>query len=108
MTIVKDFGDWHIEVHDIDIDINDGAGVYTSADANLDKPGKFLFANMYGRWNANDDNIQAIGFTALMDQSSSTIALFEEITAIKLRAFKQAGTAGLKTIKYQVAVALAN
>jgi len=82
--------------------VNSAGGTSQSAVITLEKPGDVLGLSTTASDSDQNDNVQAIGLVILLDQGSDNIVFGENITGVRIRLVKQAGTDGNITMSFHV------
>jgi len=106
MTVIFTTSDFWIEYLLLTVSIPDAAGNTISTTANLERAGKFVGGGMMHQDATNNDNSQAVSVTQVVDQSSADLVYGAQITGIRVRVFKQVGTAGATPIGVGVLICL--
>jgi len=104
MTVVFTTGDFWIEDLVTVLTLTDAAGQVNSTLQNLSKPGRFVGGFITATTSADNDNTQAVGLAEL--RTTGTIAYGSAIAQLRVRATKQAGTAGNTNVTYHMTVFL--
>lgn len=106
MTIIAEYGDYHVENHRVVFNIENGAGEYTSSDVNLDKGGRYMTSSSQIVGGAANDNSNRIAATQL--QIRAPVAedpdFGDRVTQIRARVLKTAGTAGTTAIAVEMTI----
>jgi len=105
MAIVIDNGDTWIESFVLGVPLADPAGTDVSPLQTLERAGHVIASSItpITSFGAND-NVEAIGNAALVDQGFGTLSLFEFVTGIRVVVSKQIGTAGATNIDFMCTV----
>jgi len=110
LTIVATFPDFHVENHRVVFNIEDAAGEYVSADVNVDKGGRYLGSSTTINGGASNDNSQRIAAVQLgLRAPVAKDAFFgDEVTQIRARLLKDAGTAGTTAVAVEMLIWIGN
>jgi len=102
MTIVLDFGTWHVEYHLITVVLSDAASSYISAGFPPDRVGAFIGCACCIQASSNNDNVQAAAVPQIRDSAPSNISIGDRVTSYQVRIAKEAGTSGDTTPAFHV------
>jgi len=97
MTIVLDFGTWHVEAITNVLTIPDAAGRVESSTINVQRPGNLLSYTISLLGISDTVNAQVMANVEAKNQSGTSLAVGVFFTGIRIRANKQAGT-GVTTL----------
>lgn len=100
MTIILEFGTWHVEYHRLTVDLPDAASGTLGALQNLDRPGAFIGIAITGASGTNNDNTQAVALYEIVNQSNNAFIFGDRPTGIRMFVIKQIGTSGVTTITF--------
>jgi len=106
MTVIFTTSNFWIEYILLTVSIPDAAGTTISAATNLEREGFFVGGALMHQDTTNNDNSQAIAFTQITDQSSADLTYGTSISGLRVRIFKQAGTAGATSVSVGVLVCI--
>jgi len=106
MTIIADYGDYHVESIRVVFNIEDAAGEYVSADINLEQGGRYMGSSTTINGGASNDNSQRIAAVQLGIRAPVAKDAFfgDEITQVRARLLKDAGTAGSTAVAVEMLI----
>ena len=92
MTIVLDFGTWHVEVVEAVIAVPAGASRTDSAAINLIRPGTFIGGSCFiSDGGVNDDHIHNVGAPSFFG-NAATLLVGNNINTVTMRVWKGSST----------------